>query len=514
MDVSKIIKFRSDSCNKLTAISHNDSGAGHSPIRKTLPIKVQKLLQSSLFAPSEPVVERAPVPHDLNHRYSFVVNRIAHLFEGIYSNNEVSEEEMIHLQEMRSNLRELQDELNQITPHAQRAHAIQQIEKAEELLEGTFLLAQYMPEYSAKVSVFDDAVEALIEKIYEPHEAPGPLLAITDVKEAIERLGDVWETVQDSKGYPVVAEKMMELFAEDLCNFSWQIEDWADALVQSVDQERQVLARLGKGVQPEQAALQLQSLNTQLRKIGEIVGELLPTLKAFSSAECKKSVITINNSLQKIQKLAQTASKGPVNKNGIEYGSEQWRQLVDQRPQENAGWLKTLFQNVTQSENWSDTTKRIVHSAFIGMQLSEQVIGFTNKLHSIRDDAERLQQEALSHIPKEQMEQIDKEAAALGTLLSSKFGVLKDSPQTLEKLTKRYPEIRSILQESLKVSQVPSAMDINTITDTYRLQRILGAGYVSNPYAHLSLQEWCQLFTAHEPAEAVATKASSLLLSD
>ncbi len=511
MDISKTINFRSCSYR---AVSHNNTDTCHSPVRKVLPCQVQKLLQSSLFIATEPVVEKTPVLHDLNRRYSFLVNRIALLFEEIYSNNEVSEEKMVHLQDMRGNLSYLQDELNQLAPATQKTHAIQQIEKAEELLEGTFLLAQYMPEYSTKVSVFDDAIEALIEKIYEPHEVSGPLLAIMDVKEAIERLEDVWETVQDSKGYPVVAEKMMELFAEDLRNFSWQIEDWAEVLGQSIDQERQVLARLGRGDQSEQAALQLQSLNTQLRKIGDVIGELLPQVKAFGSPECKKSANTIIHALQKIQKLAQTANKGPVNNNGIEYGSDEWQQLVDQRPQKKSGWLKALFQNVTQSENWSDTTKRIVYSVFIGMQLSEQVIGFTNKLHSIREEAERLHREALSQIPKEQMEQIDKEVAALGTLLSSKFGVLKESPESLEKLTKRYPEIRSILQESLKASKAPSAADINTITDAYRFQRILGAGYVSNPYAHLSLQEWWQLFTIHEPAKTVATKASPLLLSD
>ncbi len=514
MDFSGLSNFRREGHEAPRPVPYSNTANSHSPPRKVLPVQVQKFLQSSLCAPSASSKE-LPALHELDRRYSTLVNRIANLFEDICSNDEISEEKMIHLQDIRSNLHYLQGELNQLDlPKMHEAHARQQIEKAETLLDETLVLARYMPEYSAKISAFDDAIETFTEKIYEPYQAAAPLLAITDVKEAVERLDDVWQTVQDVKEHPAVGEKMTALFAEDLRNFSWQIEDWVEAVEQSVDQERKVLARLAKGDQPEQAALQLQALDAQLRKIGAVVGELSSKLKDFSSPENKDSIRDLTSALKDMQKLSHTASKGPVNKNNIEYGGEQWLKLVDQRPKEQVGWLKTLFQNVTQSENWSDTTKRIVHSVFIGMQLSEQAIGFTNKLHSVSKEADSLHREALNHIPKEQMEQIDRETAALGTLLSSKFSTLKDSPQTLEKLTKRYPEIRSILQESLKAPQALSQKDIGTITDAYRLQRTLSVGSVPNPYAHLSLQEWWRLFTTKESSETVTIKASPLHLSD
>ncbi len=471
------------------------------PARAEMPCHLKRLFQTSFL---DKINTKSNVNFNLlANVYTELINKINALFTEIYDNGNFSVESI-------DNLNVRYNELNQLHQKFDRSdisdndkkNIIKNIEGLESFLKKTIVFAKHIPAYEASAKNLHLAMEGLSDVSHESSQQGEALLAVNSIEPLVESLCNLWEAHLLFNEDKLAFEEIKELFEGELRFLSWQLEDWVEAVDQSVRQEHKQLSSMkSKQDLRETALVQERSLGTHLICMKEVMEKCVGILQNSPDPEFKKATASIVSSFQEMIQLAPPLKDLPEVAL-ITYGSEHWLKLVEQRPEIKVGRGTSFWQKIIQPQSWSERTKRVVHSIFVGMQISQQAISVYNVLQNTPKGPVPSEKK----IFKEQLSQIERESAALGNLLATKRDVLKTSPSSFDKLTKRYPEIRAFLKEYLD-----SPSDPETLMEAYRMQAIQNKAIQNNATPLGNFRQWWQVFTGASSAKPPQANEQRLL---
>lgn len=354
-------------------------------------------------------------------------------------------------------------------PGGRKLHATEQITELRKFVQGQ---RDSLISFSHEIFKFDLVTDSIVEHVFGQEEGKGPLFALSDIQKAVYHLDRMELLIEDLRELPgnLFAEELTKRLRSEVKEFSWLIEDWAEGVIDTVDKEQTELRSFLRQTQKPSTNTpyerQLRALHVQLQSIDAGLDGVIS--QVASNGHHTHDILY---SLNRVKKLTSGVSnlKSNTQVAPLVYGSEEWDSLVKARPKTEKSWFQRTIAHLTESENWSDRTKQVVYGVFLGMQISSNVLDFANRLGSQRT-------EDMNTLPAAQERQIEKESAVLENLLSDKFQSLKEFPESVQHLTKRYPHVRDSINKFLEGnSKTPSLSTIQDFVSDFRLQRLAEA---------------------------------------
>ena len=484
----------------------------------SLPTKAQNKLRElgqttfiPFTAPSDDGLSERNV-QKLNDSFHWQIARINALLNTVLANNVVTDKDEKQLRKCTKNLDALQENLKQLKNNHQLTSkqlkgALNLLEQAHETIQDTHDLLENLNDYNQEGTVFDDCSDSIIEECYDPNNGD-PLLSMQKMREAVISLGNMSRIIQPLlNGKGTSSEKLINLFDADLRHFSWIFEDWADSLERANHTLLKDLSKLDSSEAIQQYDAFDRHLEKMQKEAAQIKKELQNTmtlLEAPIHKQMKKDFKSLSSSLDQAQrkldsvkvetaeKLEELQKKSPkADFSPIEYGDDDWHELATKHTsRQPPSWLMKKIQDVTNVQDWSDTTKDVVYRLFTLMQLDpvSKISGAYDLLSgdykaNLRKMADILQEQAFRDIPEQKMKDIEYETATLGTLLMFNYKMIQ-RPKVLERLTHKCPSIRQTLRTIMDQfgTTSPSQDQVRDFVDSYRMERLLKESSLSRSY--------------------------------
>ena len=176
----------------------------------------------------------------------------------------------------------------------------------------------------------------------------------------------------------------------------------------------------------------------------------------------------------------------------LEFGGGEWNALIAKRPLEEPGFVGRTLSKLN-PDNWSETTKNVVHCFLLLNQLVPQVMSFNQT-----QQVESMKAAAIQAVPAEKRAIVEQECSFLGTMLADKYETLH-KPDAVKGLTNRYPHKEELRAEMKKIVQEygnkhPSPDEQIKIVERFKETALLH----SSPTSSLSFGEWWETFTRKE----------------
>ena len=489
----------------------------------------------------------AKIIHDVkftkvNEQYAWEVARIQALILSIFQLG-VSDQDPATIQQIEQELKELKNGLQDISlSKNDKSTAEETIDKAYNMLIQARVLSESLVDYHALLFDVDKLQETFVENCYNP-ETGNPLNGAASLKSYVLGIAGLDESI-----YPLIktpqslaATKLFDLYQQEIHQMTWMLEDWDEAVQSHLQNELNALHSLCASKDPvvlQQAASQLNALSTHIEgMINEISTSQVKVREVYDNWSRQNPMDTLQiqagletatnryddliGNLQRFH-LAFDEEFEELNLHDfprVDYDSSEWMQLFNSRPKS----LLSRFWNKASTylnplgyipERWRPKTTQIQSVFLTALAVGEQVHRYSNlpkQAESLRARASLLQKQSIS---KQQVHHIDKEVGLIGTLLSDKFEVLTNK-ETLNKLTRKFPETRTTLEEAVKSfgDQKPTSGQMQTIMDMHRAQRLMQESGQVSPFQSLSFNKWLRLFSeAERPPSEEAAKVESTAL--
>ena len=165
--------------------------------------------------------------------------------------------------------------------------------------------------------------------------------------------------------------------------------------------------------------------------------------------------------------------------------------LVSSRPPVPKGLLKHLFSYLNPleyiPEKWKPTALQITGVFFLSLFAGQAAYGIYRQLEEVKSldpMAARLQKEVFDAVPKEMVERIERESAAIHTLLSNACLTNEHlSEINTTSVTNRYPATLSTFREAkLKWGNLLTNKIAEEIANDHKIVRMIASSPISNPY--------------------------------
>lgn len=448
----------------------------------------------------------------LNAAFAWQAARIEALFSAMYTQG-VTDQDSHKIKEAMQELEALEGQLCSL-PKKEQQMAQAKLNKMCEHLQEMQEFGAHIQRLDLTIEAFEERLKSLTDTFVSPQFSGEALVNFAPLDKAI---GSLLRYQKKVEGLPSGAAKTREnwTFESQRQFFSLNLLNWQEAIQAAIEHEESYLANAwSKSPGDEALTRQLYALRDQENRL---VAELEkqkkrveqdPQLKVIAD-QLKEAIQIVTKRQAVLNRKKFIAMQLPQPVVPLRFGSEEWQALVKQRPLEQPGLLSRTL-SVLDPANWSDRTKDIVYRALALSQLTAQGIQFGQLLvrepKRLEQAAKQMQETVLKAVPPEQAEKIDKEASHLGTILSDKFSALHN-PQAIDALCKkRSPEFRQALLKAKAQygTKAPSREAVQAITDAYRLQQLVKASPIANPFKHLSFTEWREVFSTPEEDSVTA----------
>jgi ankyrin repeat protein len=176
------------------------------------------------------------------------------------------------------------------------------------------------------------------------------------------------------------------------------------------------------------------------------------------------------------------------------FAEMEWRSLRE----------KKEWDHFANSNEWSDTTKKVVHTLFVSMQLSQNIKEIYQRMVECKKMyafANRLQHLVFAAVSEEDRAKISKESALLGNLLSDRFTDLQKNEELIKTFTKGHPNIREVLEKTVAEyrDHPPTLKEVNDIIQRYQVMRYVKVSPIGSPYHRINLSEKCSYQQTKSP---------------
>ena len=490
--------------------SSSDARDLQTTANKNLKALSKKALISQKMSSNQDLSERQI--QTLNDTFHWQIARINALLNTILVNNIVTEKDSHQIKNYRKNLTAIQNELEQLKQDhkltdKQMKQALSFIQQAQETVQDINTLIAKLGAYNTEGAIFDTCCDSVIDQSYAP-QSGDPLLSMKAMRDSIVSLDKMSRIILPLQNKDQTSStKLLSLFNADMRHFSWIAEDWSESIEEACQTLLKDLSKLDRS---QDKASQYEALTRHLQKMQDEVKQIhneLQDHQAFDQAsnrQIKENLDSILSSLENAQKALSAAhaqSEEQFQKlqretrskafQRIDYGDKTWQELARHHSSHQPPtWLMKKIQDVTNVQEWSETTKDVVYRLFTLMQLdpATKIAGAYDLLSgeynaNLKKMAHILQEQAFRSIPPETIKDIEYETATLGTLLMFNYKVIHHS-KTLEQLTHKCPDIRETLQSVIDQfgSTPPNQDQVRELVDSYRMERLLKASSLSSPY--------------------------------
>jgi hypothetical protein len=324
---------------------------------------VNKLLkENSLSTSSLPEIK------GLNETFSWQVARICALYEAIYQQGVVTEDDLPKLQAAEQQLKNLSQSLPKGLVEPEKARLAGAFGQAESLISETRALIQELRRYDKRAAALNAAQDSCMNSCYDPHVKGGTLQSVGKLKAIFSAFNTLRVYVEKKDKPENIAQRIEILFQGEAEALEWLVEEWTEHFKETVDQEFKELKKAFTQTKDAQYARQLQALLNQLKQsAGEL--KMHRDLRTITAPLPQLQTLLDNtrehcaSCAQKIQALlAEQDLLEPLN-----YGSAEWQELAQQRPARKEA-------KVEQFQSWSQTRKDWVARLFAAMQLTAGIL--------------------------------------------------------------------------------------------------------------------------------------------
>jgi Pyruvate phosphate dikinase, AMP/ATP-binding domain len=513
--------------------SNNEKFLGHknNPSPFTFPIgeNPPSAIRSSTAPPAKlsALAQKALIPslganttlnhkvQELNLTFSWEVAQMQALFNAIYSQGIATPADLTRIQSFYKQIDALDQALKEkdLSPSS-RTHALQCLQQARQTLNEIESLAVKLSSCFPLQEQFDDYLGDLVDHC----DVQDALMGMDAMKKTLIAFHALQNHFFSEDG---AANKLLhECNDRQFRYLSWVVEDWVDALKEAMVCEFQTLSKELRAHPGDDDLLrQLDALWKQQKQIQQELENIAASTSSSSASLPANIHHSINQTIKVIGKQNEAISfflkthSGDKSLAPLSYGSEEWQLLVKQR----SPVAKGMIHQITHPEEWSEKTKQVVHTLFIGMQLSQQLapplMGIFQSLwdpNRLKNLADNLQRQVFNAVSPEEHTKIEREVSALGNLLDQKYSLLQQQPALREHFSRRYPDIRPALDQAIdkQFGQLPpSREEVSQFLETYRIHRL--AQVSSSPYKTLSLEQWWDLFQKGTEQQTQQTRSIS-----
>lgn len=415
-------------------------------------VRLETLMQEKLITPKSKVHPSTSFQiNQINKDFCWQVARVQALFQTIYKQGLVTDQDREKLKELSQALKAEKKQLSTLDLNADEiSHAKECLTEANALLKETFGLVLAIKKYEHTGKRLDDAASHIVDCTFSPLYAGESLAAIDDVAQALSHLTKLQNLVAHTETDSAANSCLAEMFENDYDELVTLLEDWEEQLLIDIEQEHSYASDHPDELRLQSAlAVKLTDLTHRLKKLTTYC-KRNPDLGSIGKQ--------LERLVKKIQKTAPKHQLYPVAP--LEWGSAEWALLRQQRPRVQQSQFKQLVERFTQPDQWSERTRHLVHAAFVGMQLSQTALDISSQFDYT-----------------EKIIEVEKDVALLGTLLSQG-----------EKSGDQKPSIRAVMD--LTEGKQLSHEEIHDVLDAYRLHELLQ----DTPEATHSLEDVLTLF--------------------
>lgn len=233
------------------------------------------------------------------------------------------------------------------------------------------------PAFNDSENILDDALDHLSDKTYNPRFNGECLLAVEDVELAVGALVEMCNLFSYTDEPIEISERINKNIK--LALFS--LHDWKDSILDYIQEERKILKKLATTSKEntETAVNLLEALINQENKLNESLQLLARQIEDTSElADIKQFLQKTSLELRKCLNTSFiNAPKTRSSHTKLNFGCNEWHALVAKRPK--PGLVQRLINNVTNPENWSTCTKKVVFCMFMLMQITPHIKHFATR---------------------------------------------------------------------------------------------------------------------------------------
>lgn len=384
---------------------------------------------------------------EINKQFRKNIKTISKIFESVYLEGVLSEENKEELETISFNLFEVERSLNKAAPlsDADRDHLLEHMKWAKKSIEEIFQLGHCLQNFYPLANQFDQTLGTINDLSFCPLYADESLLALPQIQEALAIIDRMHSLTTELPAGPAKT-RITDLVNYSVKELTFFLEDWQDIAIEAIREEMQNLHKNPNG--------------DNVQAFRKKVSEMLKELNGLPNSDNPE---LFNDLKKELQKARTRLSKLPKNETSMTWGDKKW---IESHPVK-----------LDNHKEWDEGTKRLIHAVLLGLQLSQQSIEIVEKLDSAR--IMRLLKEKSQLVTRDspfdnQLMKIEKDGAFLGTLLADKYKFLHN-PQTYETLTSKHPRVRPLLNQVLAKhgNTPPSTEQIFDIIDHFVLTESL-----------------------------------------
>lgn len=443
----------------------------------------------------------------LNNEFSWQVAKAHALYNTIFQSCIVTEKDYQNIESLKKTVLHLEGELQgRGLSKSQLKAAEKSLKELQKSLFEIQDLAKGLENIYPIQDELDNAHNNLVDRCFSPLYPGESLTGFHDLKDAVGHLVELRQFVDSINENSPTGIRLQNIFKKELDAICFTIREWEEVMTEDMQKEIQWLSKeLAAAPKESKPGLlrQLQALKTQQKEILVQLDEFNSQFLGNSSFKTLHDHLSdVSKSISKEHRQVKALGKyygSAESLTPLVFGNDEWISLVKSRPEYKRNFLEQLTHTLLTPEDWSDTAKAVVFTAFTAMQLSQQTIELSQRLNQVtqlKEQTKLLLQILETELPPEKQKEIEKDSALLATFLSDKY-TLALNPLVV----KRYsPELRSALEKAaLKFGKTPpTRQEISKFQTAFKTHRIIEESAAANLFANLSISDWWSLFTKSE----------------
>lgn len=338
-------------------------------------LNLQKIFHKTLIPLSSdsPAINRKS--SELNNDFGLLVCEINALFKVIHNQGVATAPDFSKLDSFEQRLDELNLELDD-SGHTQkeRARAAKEINKTKESIEEVRELAKQLETYHPLSTTLGESEARFVDR-YNSDRPGSALMATEEFTIMLNDFTSLRQNVFDPFRKKTDEDRLRDLYKEEQEELVGIVEEWTQQIIVETSKEIKELSRCIENTKEEDKTpfqRQAIALDGQLTRLKAKIRNSKAPDSALKSP-LQSLVLNIHKQQLELHKIIDSQESKDVLP--LQYGQEEWLNLVKQRAKESESWLKTTITQLNTPSEWNSTVKNMVKTLFDGILLFEHIKG-------------------------------------------------------------------------------------------------------------------------------------------